>query len=176
MRIAALALAAALGVAIADEQPTRDDSMTTADASRRTIEEFVARFNRHDVEGVVASYAPDAFNFGRKAGRDGIRAVTEDIYTRFPDIRFTVEQWIVDGDWVAVRTTYAGTHRGVGRLPVDGGMLIGVPPTDKAFSVLHLHLFRVENGLIKEHWAGRDDIGMMRQLGLLPPAAATMPP
>lgn len=139
--------------------------------SRRAIEDFVGRFNRHDVDGVVASYAPDALNFGRVAGREGIRAVTEDIYTRFPDIQLTIQHWIIDGDWVAVRATYAGTHRGVGRLPIDGGMLIGVPATNRSFSVLHLHLFRVENGLIKEHWGGRDDIGMMRQLGLLPPPA-----
>jgi predicted ester cyclase len=146
--------------------------MTTANPAQRAIEEFIARFNRHDIDGVVDSYAPDALNFGRVAGRDGIRAVTEDIFTRFPDVQLTVQQWLLDGDWVAIRATYAGTHLGVGRLPVDGGMLVGVSPTHRSFAALHLHFFRVEHGVIKEHWGGRDDIGMMRQLGLLPAAGS----
>jgi predicted ester cyclase len=48
-------------------------------------------------------------------------------------------------------------------------MLIGVPPTGRSFEALHMHMFRVVDGLIQEHWGGRDDIGMMRQLGLIPP-------
>lgn len=139
--------------------------------NRLLIERWVERFNAGDIDGTLQSFAEDGENFGRKVGREGVRAVLIDIYTRFPDAKLTVHDWLADGDWVAFRATYSGTHRGVGRLPVDGGMLIGVPPTNRSFAVLHMHMFRIENGLIKEHWGGRDDIGMMRQLALLPPAA-----
>lgn len=146
--------------------------MTTREANLATMERWVAAFNRGDIDTVVNSVAEDALNFGLRVGRDGLRAVMVDIFTRFPDAKLTVHEWLCDGDWVAFRATYSGTHRGVGRLPIDGGMLVGVPPTGRSFEALHLHMFRVRDGLISEHWGGRDDIGMMRQLGLVPPTAA----
>jgi steroid delta-isomerase-like uncharacterized protein len=149
--------------------------MSMSEHNREVIERWVEAFNRGDLEAVVALFAEDGKNFGRAVGKDGVRAVLLDIYTRFPDVKLDVHEWLAEGERVGFRATYSGTHRGVGRLPVDGGMLIGVPPTNRSFAVLHLHLFRVENGLITEHWGGRDDIGMMRQLGLLPPAAAGFP-
>jgi predicted ester cyclase len=49
-------------------------------------------------------------------------------------------------------------------------MLVGVKPTEKRLEVSHIRWYRARNGKIAEHYANRDDIGMMRQLGLLPPA------
>ena len=66
-------------------------------------------------------------------------------------------------------TQYSGTHRGTSGFPVDGGMLVGVQPTGRTFEVQHIHMYRVVNGGIAEHFANRDDVGMMRQLGLFPP-------
>jgi len=143
--------------------------------NRQLIQEWVERFNNGDIERVVELFAEDGENFGRRVGRDGVRAVLRDIYTRFPDAKLRIHEWLVDTDRVGFRATYSGTHLGVGRLPVDGGMLIGVPPTKKSFAVLHMHMFRVEHELIQEHWGARDDIGMMRQLGLLPPPAPPPP-
>jgi len=76
---------------------------------------------------------------------------------------------VAEGEWVVLRCTYSGTHRGVGCLPVDGGMLVGVQPTGRSFEVQHIHMFHLPNGMIDEHFANRDNVGMMRQLGLLPP-------
>jgi predicted ester cyclase len=45
---------------------------------------------------------------------------------------------------------------------------VGVPPTGKAFKVQHIHWYTLKDGLIIEHRANRDDIGMMQELGLLP--------
>jgi hypothetical protein len=53
--------------------------------------------------------------------------------------------------------------------PVDGGMLVGVQPTGRTFEVQQIHMYRVLDGKIAEHFANRDDIRMIRQLGLLPP-------
>jgi steroid delta-isomerase-like uncharacterized protein len=154
------------------DNSTRGHPMTMTQDVRATIERWIDAFNRGDIDAVVNACAEDAENFGHRVGHAGLRAVMTDIYTRFPDAKLTVHQWIVDGEWVAFRATYSGTHRGVGRLPVDGGMLIGVPPTGRSFQALHMHMFRVVDGLIKEHWGGRDDVGMMRGLGLVPPLAA----
>jgi predicted ester cyclase len=48
-------------------------------------------------------------------------------------------------------------------------MLVGVQPTGRAFEVQHIHMYRVLDGKIAEHFANQDDVGMMRQLGLLAP-------
>ena len=60
------------------------------------------------------------------------------------------------------------THRGVGKLPVNGGLMIDVAPTGRYMDVQHIHWYVLENGLVAEHWASREDISMMQQLGLLP--------
>ena len=143
--------------------------MSVTESNRQVVERWVELFNSGDLDGTVALFADDALNFGRPVSRASVQAVLVDIRTRFPDVTLTAHGWVAEGDWVVIRATYSGTHRGVGRLPIDGGMLIGVPPTHRSFAVLHIHMFRVVDGLIREHWGGRDDVGMMRQLGLLPP-------
>jgi predicted ester cyclase len=72
------------------------------------------------------------------------------------------------GDQVIVRLAASGRHVGVGRLPVNGGLLVGVEPTRKRYSVQHIHWFTLRDGFIIEHRANRDNVGMMVQLGLLP--------
>jgi predicted ester cyclase len=51
-------------------------------------------------------------------------------------------------------------------------MLVGVQPTGRYFEVQHIHMLQVRAGQIIEHFANRDDLGMMQQLGLLPTSAA----
>jgi predicted ester cyclase len=67
------------------------------------------------------------------------------------------------GDKVVCRLTVSGTHQRVPELPVEGGMLMTVPPTGKAYIVQQIHIFRIENGKTAEHWAVRNDLGMMQQ-------------
>jgi steroid delta-isomerase-like uncharacterized protein len=128
-----------------------------------------------DINAAVAFMAEDARNFGRPAGREGFRRVLTDIFTTFPDWRVDIVDLDAVGDDVVIRAMVSGTHKGVGRLAVNGGLLVGVPPTGKSFKVQHIHWNTLKNGLIVEHWANRDDVGMMRQLGLLPPVASATP-
>jgi predicted ester cyclase len=91
-----------------------------------------------------------------------------EIKINFPDARLTTLNSVAEGECVVVRCAYSGTHRGTSRFPVDGGMLVGVQPTGRTFEIQHIHMYRVLDGKIAEHFANRDDVGMMRQLGLLP--------
>lgn len=125
-------------------------------------------FNCHDEEGILAFFDKDVFNHGRRVGHAGLRMVQKDIWTRFPDAALESKEVVAVGDCVIERLIYSGTHLGVGRLPVDGGLLIDVPPTGKHFAVQHIHWWTLKNGLIVEHRANRDDMSMMMQLGLLP--------
>ena len=79
--------------------------------------------------------------------------------TAFPDSHFTVEDIIAAGDKVVGRITWSGTHQ---------GEFLGIPATGKTFKVTHIQIYRFAGGKIVEHWAVRDDLGMLRQLGLIP--------
>lgn len=96
-----------------------------------------------------------------------ILRIFEDIYTTFPDWRMDVADVLADREVVVVRATASATHLGVGKLPVNGGLLVGVPPTAKSFTVAHIHWYVMRDGQIIDHYATRDDLGMMKQLGLL---------
>ena len=109
---------------------------------------------------------------GRTVSRDSLVQNLDDIRTTFPDWKGEVLEMVAEGDVVVVRVRVSGTHKGVGKRPINGGMLVGVPPTGKRFEVQHIRWYRIRDGKIVEHYAVRDDIGMMRQLGLIPPLPA----
>ena len=81
----------------------------------------------------------------------------------FPDSEFFIEDLLADGDSVAIRWTFRGTHQ---------GDLIGptmtIPTTGKRLEFEAMSLFRFSDGKIVESWGFWDGLSLMRQLGLLP--------
>ena len=101
----------------------------------------------------------------RRNGPSGAAATSEWLRSCFGNLRYDIHRVFVDGDMAAAYVTMHGTH--------EGGLPPGVPATHKPFAVKHVHLFRfAEDGRVVEHSAVRDDLGMVMQLGLLPPPAA----
>ena len=135
--------------------------MDTTDTNRRIAEQFNEGFNRSVLDAAAGCFAEDCQNHGRKVGRAGVRTVLGEIKTNFPDARLTTLTFVAEGEWVVVRCIYSGTHRGTSNFPVDGGMLVGVQPTGRTFEVQHMHMYRVLDSKIAEHFANRDDVGMM---------------
>lgn len=129
------------------------------------------KLNKGDLNASLEYFAENTSNHGIVVGREGIKMVLEDIYKTFPDWRFEIAEILAKDDSVIVRTTVKGTHLGKGEFPVNGGMLVGVEPTGKSFEAQHIHWYKLRDGKIIEHYANRDDIGMMQQLGLLPETA-----
>ena len=144
--------------------------MDASNANLTLVQQQHEALNRGDVDAAAELFAEDYRNHGRQVGRARVRAILKDIQSTFPDVQLTILNSVVEGEWVVVRCTFSRTHRGVGRLPVNGGMLVGVQPTGMRFEVQHIHMYQVRNGKITEHFANRDDLGMMQQLGLLPAA------
>ncbi|HEX9687224.1 MAG TPA: ester cyclase [Burkholderiales bacterium] len=125
-------------------------------------------FNRQDAAAAAAFYTMDAKNHGRTIGRDGMRKVFEALFAVFPDFHYRIEEATADGERVVCKVTMTGTHRGEPTLPeVFNGMLRGVAPTGKGVTVLQYHGFRIRDGMISEHAAVRDDLGMLLQLGVV---------
>ncbi len=133
----------------------------------RQIDEAIER------DGFLAHadfFAEHSINHGVPVTRDMVRAILQDISHTFPDVKMETINLVAEGEWVVGRYTFSGTHTGVGQHPfVHGGLLAGVPPTNKSFEVQHIHMFRLRDGQIVEHWANRDDVDKMRQLGLMIP-------
>ena len=126
---------------------------------RRYIEEC---WNRHDLDASDELVSPDYLNHAASTEeyrRGGARRIWEWILSVFPDHRFDVDDVAADGQTVAVRGTMVGTHE---------GELMGIAPTGKRVAAQQSHWFRVADGKITEHWAVRDDLSMMRQLGIMP--------
>jgi predicted ester cyclase len=141
--------------------------------SPEEIKAFIERLygegiNRHDAVAAAAFYADDAKNHGRTVGRAGMQKVFEALFSVFPDFYYRIEEATAEGDRVVCKVTMTGTHLGEPTVPeVFGGMLKGIAPTGKKVKVLQFHSFRVSGGRIAEHAAVRDDLGMMKQLGMI---------
>jgi predicted ester cyclase len=137
----------------------------TSEPNREFVRRHYEKLRAGDWQAAADDYAEDAANFGRPVGRAGYLRVFEDIYTTFPDWVMEIEAIAAEGDDVIVRCRVSGTHLGVGRLPVNGGRLVGVEPTGKRFEVQHIHWHTLRDGRFAGHYAVRDDLGMMSQLG-----------
>ena len=137
----------------------------TDGSNRALVQRHYEKLAAGDWRAASEDYADDASNFGRRVGREGFRRVFEDIYTTFPDWSMEIEEMAVEGENVIVRCRVSGTHRGIGQLPVNGGKLIGVEPSGKRFEVQHIHWHKIRDGRFVDHYAVRDDLTMMSQLG-----------
>lgn len=131
--------------------------------------------NRGDIAAAAALYADTVRNNGNIIDRARLFAIMQDNARTFTDWNMHIDRLLVRGDEVVALMTVTGTHDGTSQRPVNGGVYLGVAPTGKRFSVLHTHWFVVKDGRIVEHRATRDDLGMSRQLGLLP-AGPPRPP
>jgi len=81
------------------------------------------------------------------------------IRSAFPDVRVHAHDMIAQGDRVAARITFTGTHQ---------GEFLGIPPTGKQIEVGTMDIVRVANGKMVEHWGITDNLTMMQQLGVVP--------
>jgi steroid delta-isomerase-like uncharacterized protein len=78
----------------------------------------------------------------------------------FPDVLFEAETLVAEGDMVAFRLSWTATHQ---------GEFFGIPPTGTRATVTEMHMFRIDDGKVVERWAEWDALGLMQQLGAVPP-------
>jgi predicted ester cyclase len=125
----------------------------------RYVEEV---WNGHDLDAIDGLVSPEYFNHAASTEeyrRGGARRAVEWVLSVFPDHRFEVEDAAADGQTVALRGTMVATHE---------GELEGIAPTGKRVLAQQSHWFRVVDGKLAEHWAVRDDLSMLQQLGIMP--------
>ena len=96
---------------------------------------------------------------GTPRGPEAVKRSVQWLRSGLDDISYDVEDVFGEGDRVALHVTMHATH---------AREFMGHAPTGKRFSAKQIHIFRMAGGQIAEHWAARDDLGMVRQLGLTP--------
>ena len=143
-----------------------------SDANKALVRRhFEETFNRRDYAAGAATVADDYTEHavapfgqaepGRVNGPQHLRRTAEWLLVQFPDLQMRVDTIITEGDLVACRVYSEGTNLG----QLNGAM----PPTGRRFAGWQCHWFRVSHGKLVEHWAVREDLPLMLQLGILQP-------
>ncbi len=127
---------------------------------RRMLEEVLIGGR---VELVDDFFSSDFVQFGRRVGPGQFKGVVTAIHAAFPGWQGMIEHMVAEGDLVVGDVAVQGTQRGPFPFPGVGVL----PPMGKSYAIRHCHWFRAADGKIAEHWAVRDDLGHLTQLGHL---------
>jgi steroid delta-isomerase-like uncharacterized protein len=152
----------------AKETPTRkgEDRVMSAqenkDKMRRFLEEAFGQGKAEVVDELLHSdfvcWDPNS-ETGEIRGAQTIKDEIEYFRNAVPDLTYTVEDQIAEGDKVVTRYTASGTHQ---------GEFFGVAPTDNSIEMTGITIDRFEEGRLVEEWPEYDLLGAMRQVGAIP--------
>lgn len=128
---------------------------------RRMLDEMNNQGNIRIIDELVA---PDFFEHedpppGVPRDREGVKQVFTMYHEAFSDIQATFDDLIAEDDKVVVFMTVHATQT---------GEFAGIPPAGKRVAVQVIDIFRVNDGLVTEHWGVTDRLGMLQQLGVIP--------
>lgn len=128
---------------------------------RRFIEETI---NRRQIDSAAQFAWEDVVEQvpfpGQGPGLEGLKDVLRGMRVAFPDLYFSVEEQIAEGDKVVTRFEWTGTHR---------GEFLGVAATGRSVKVWGMVIDRLQSGRIKDTRIIMDMLGLMMQLGVFPP-------
>jgi predicted ester cyclase len=131
--------------------------------NKQAIREFTRIFkNQHKVDGVAHLFDEKFVHHFRApvpSGFEGLRQVGIMMNGAFPDVVVTEEDLIASGDKVVERSSAAATHK---------GSMMGAPPTHKRIAWSEIHIYRLRDGRIAEHWAEVSMMELLQQVGVLP--------
>jgi steroid delta-isomerase-like uncharacterized protein len=128
---------------------------------RRSYEQGL---NRGDLNTVTEDFAPDYLHHFPLSPEPLTLSAFEEMFnsflSAFPGMTVTIADIFGVGDRVAARHIFRGTHQ---------GELMGIPPTGKEVTFTGNDIYRFANGKIAEEWSMFDALGLMQQIGAVPP-------
>jgi steroid delta-isomerase-like uncharacterized protein len=137
------------------------DPAANKEALRRCNQEAWSQGLLAVVDEVVApGYVYHEPALGEIYGADGLKQAITVYRTAYPDLNFTIDDMIAEGDLVAMRWSAAGTHQ---------DELMGIPATGLETTTVGINIARFEDGKIVEEWSSWDVLGLMMQLGVVTP-------
>jgi steroid delta-isomerase-like uncharacterized protein len=142
----------------------RENDVMTPEASKRVMIRFTEFINTASETLAAELISPDAIfhvpgRRGPMRGPAGYLAIIEMMRGGFPDIQWTLEEMVAEGDKVAARFTMRGTHLGT---------FFGTPSTGKKIAVQALNIYRLSRGQIIEETGQPDLLGLLQQIGAVP--------
>jgi steroid delta-isomerase-like uncharacterized protein len=123
------------------------------------IEEVINKKNLDAADDLVAADFIEYLPFpGQGPGREGLKFAINAMLTGFPDMNWTVQEQIAEGETVVTRFTWTGTH---------DGAFMGIPPTNKKVEVWGVVIDVVRDGLFAESRIIMDTVGLLQQVGVM---------
>jgi predicted ester cyclase len=134
-----------------------------SDANKRIARRLLAElFERGNLAAADELVHPDFVNHeappDNPQGPEGLKETVAWLRELWGPMRAEIEDEIAEDDKVVARVTMHGRHL---------GEFLGKPPTGKEFAVEHIHIWRIADDQVIEHWSVRDDLGQALQLGLI---------
>ena len=126
---------------------------------RRVIEEVFLKGSSDAVDELLGDDFVGHGGGPDMHGREGMKETIGRVSKGLADATITIDDMIAEGDRVAARVT---SHA------VQVGPFMGLPPSGRSYTIGEIHIFRIRDGAVVEHWHEADFLGMMRQLGALP--------
>ena len=127
--------------------------------NKERVREIIDRIFVHQDDSAIDELVAEDFTphtFGpMPPGREGLREGMKRAGAGVSDPEFTIHDMVAEGDAVAVRLTTSARHTGT---------FMGIEPTGKRYSIDEIHIFRLRDGLLAEHWHEFDKGKLMAQL------------
>jgi len=130
--------------------------------SRRVVDEIFNQGKTSLVDELFASNFTDhtaELRGYRDRGLAGFKQWAPELRRAFPDLHYTVDDVVGEGDKVVIRITGNGTFKNA---------FMNMTPTNKHATWSEIHIARLSGGKITEHWGSVDRLGMLQQLGVIP--------
>ena len=128
---------------------------------RRFVEEVITQGNIDSAAQFVWDDVIEQVPLpGQGPGLEGLKDVLRGMRSAFPDLNFTIQEQVAEGNKVASRFEWTGTHQ---------GEFLGIPPTGRQVRVWGMVIDRLEEGRIKDTRIIMDTLGLMVQMGVFPP-------
>jgi predicted ester cyclase len=147
---------------------TADCAVTTPEENEALVRRWYEEvWNQRDLDVIDDILAEDyvryraGISFANEEGTADDQQWVQMILAEFPDVTFSIEDILADGDKVAVRTTTSGTQMGP---MVDMG---DAPASERQMTRENIAIWRVVCGELAEQWIVQDNLGMLRQLGVI---------
>ncbi len=141
-----------------------DEKQSEVERNKAVVRRFVEEVqNKKDWAAYDELNDPEFVNLsappGVPADREGGKVFLGAFISAFPDSHVTIDDMIAEGDRVATKKTFTGTHT---------GELNGIPPTGNRVTIQYVDILRLRNGRIVEHWLSMDQLSFLQQLGVAP--------
>ena len=134
------------------------------DANKQFCRDYFTAFVKGDTAWMERHIAPDFVRHDpglpfEVRGPAGVKQLHDVLMPAFPDMQLPLQDFVAEGEKVLVRLRVQGTHTGT---------FGDLQPTGRRIDIGVLDLFHIRDGMLVEHWALLDNLGMLKQLGALP--------